>query len=464
MRRFGWLVAGAACPVAYRFYWTHGAINEGFTHDDLMNLYRAVATSWTDLLRDLFAIWRPTPLVRELAYRVLWLRFGFNPWPYHFVCLSLGAANVLLAFTVARSVLKNVWLALAIGWFLAYHGEMSGAYSNTGTIFDLLAAFFYLLALWTAITTVHNGIRLVLLAALTLAALDSKEIAVSLPLAVACLINWRTRLWNLIIVAALTLLTGIYVLGRVLGHGGVADVPSYQPSISIHQFADNFAALLSALGYDMIHWTSAAAVAFLLVPLAGFLIARLWFAVFAWTMFAVSFLPLAFIPTRGLDAAYLPVFWMLLGLAAALKPLIERNRVLSFAVPLFLIAAITAFHVRIGAIPYPQFGVESKNIALAYQGISKSLSTLPPDAHVAILEDEFDPTFPWATVFLAHLASGHEWTIYRPADLKGLSESDRIDGALKITKDGVLTCTQADNSPPNLEQIRSANGFNCAAK
>jgi hypothetical protein len=458
------------CLIVYRYYWLRGAVDEGFTHDDLMNLYRAVTNSWGELVRDLFTIWRPSALVRpmgELAYRVLWLRFGFSPWPYHFVCLTLGAANMLLAFAIGRAVLKNVWLALAIGWFLAYHGEMSGAYSNVGTIFDLLASFFYLLALWIAVGNTKKEIRLALLVAVTLAALDSKEMAVSLPLAIAGVLkgrtSQRTRIWNFITVAMLALMAGVYVLGRVLGHGGVAEVPSYQPSISIAQFAGNFATLLSTLCYDLIHWTPAAALAFFLVPLAVFLIARLWFASFAWMMFVVSFLPLAFIPTRGLDAASLPLFWMLLGLAAGLKPLTERNHAVRVFAPVLLMIAITVWHARIGAAPYPQFGAESNDIRIAYDGISKSLAALPPDAHVAIIEDEFNPTFEWATLFMARLATGHDWTLYRPADLKQLSPSERIDAALKVTPDGVLTCTEPNGAPPNLEQIRSGE-FTCTAR
>jgi hypothetical protein len=65
-------------------------LNEGFTHDDLMNLSKAVITPRADLALDALLVFRQASVYRpagELLYRAVFEAFGFNPPPFHIIRL-----------------------------------------------------------------------------------------------------------------------------------------------------------------------------------------------------------------------------------------------------------------------------------------------------------------------------------------------------------------------------------------
>ncbi|MBI5085341.1 MAG: hypothetical protein HZB13_12180 [Acidobacteria bacterium] len=477
--------AAAFALAAYCWSMISGGMAEGFTHDDLMNAGKAVFTPWRRLLLENLLIWRPSEVIRpfgEIVYRLLWDAFGFNPKPYHLFCLTLVVLNTLMAFCVARRLLGSTSFALMAAWGLAFHGFFWGMYSNAGVVFDILAATVYLatlaLALWRPLSRLGHIARLLLMALGALAALNSKEIAVSLPLAVAAvlaLLHCEERRdgsihpvplkWDLAACGALLLLTIPFAFGRVLGHGGLEQVPDYRLTLTSGRAVENLAAFLSNLCYGRANWTPAGAATAFLLPPALFLALR-WPLPFVASLMAVfSFLPLAFIPPRGLDAAYLPVFWICLALAAALQAALPVTSWTPVA-PLVVVLALVVTHRRIGEVPFPFFREESRSIELAYNGIRAATTDFPPNGAMAIVEDHFEQKFEWATTFMTLLALGRDdLVVLRPRELAAgavLEPPNRsFDLVLRVTRDhGVLRCSGAAGRPLTVPDLR-AGAYGC---
>jgi hypothetical protein len=473
--------AGAALLPVYALIWIGGALSEGFTHDDLMNIQRAVFANRTELARSAVEIWRPSPVFRPagaIAYRALWAWAGFRPVPYHAVCLALFAAAVILLFFVAREVLGSTAFALAAAWACAYHGRLWPLYSNTGTIYDLLANFFYFGALcallWTPRSTRGAIARVALAALCSLAALNSKETAVSLPAALMAAVfltrkadpAGRRRRDNLVCIALVTILTAAWALGRVLAEGGMTSIPGYVLTFSPAHVADNWAGVLSNLIYAERKPGWLAGAAAYAAPLALFALLGWRTAVVAWIMAAVSYLPLAFIPPRGLDASFLTLFWMALAAAAALQAAASRLK-RPQAVAAGAIIFLTLWHASHGPIGFPMFREESESIRKAYHGIAASVRGLPHDGRVVLIEDHFEQRFEWATVFMVLLSTGRDdLFVHRAKELEsgaGLTDGGlRIDVALRVTPKGVLRCRGGDGSQLTLAAIREG-GYACEA-
>lgn len=120
-----------------------------------------------------------------LVYRLLFSLAGLHALPFRIECFSLILLNCFLAYRVAAALsTKEVGaLAALLG---CYNPGYIDIYYNTGTIYDLLCFTFYFLALDLYVrkrqSRAYLGLgRLIALVILFICALNSKEMAVSLP-------------------------------------------------------------------------------------------------------------------------------------------------------------------------------------------------------------------------------------------------------------------------------------------
>jgi hypothetical protein len=164
-----------------------------FTPDDggnLVNMHEYWEHSLGDMARSALRVvtgaYRPLGGVYYLAlYRLA----GFHPLAFRAVALSLMLANLLLAFVLLRRLSGSIEAALLGALLLAHHPGLVWLFYSSGMIYEILCFLFYYLALlfywkWRQEDTVNlNWRRMTLLLALTACALDSKEMAMTLPAA-----------------------------------------------------------------------------------------------------------------------------------------------------------------------------------------------------------------------------------------------------------------------------------------
>ncbi len=124
--------------------------------------------------------------VATLSYYSIYAVAGLNPFWYHLFSLFLHAANVILIYLLAGLILKNRLTALIAAVLFACHPALTEAVDCISYNEDLLAAFFYILALIFYLrlrsTEPNPSIKYYTLSLFFfLLGLFSKEMAITLP-------------------------------------------------------------------------------------------------------------------------------------------------------------------------------------------------------------------------------------------------------------------------------------------
>jgi hypothetical protein len=308
-----------AAVILYFLWFTAGGLSAGIYQDDLMNLWRGWQRPWSDLLLDHFLFFRPTPVYRPLGaffYKTFYGLFGLAPLPYRLFCFALLIANIGLVYRLCLRLTLSPSASLLAAVLHAYHIRCAWIYFSSGICFDILCFFFYFSTLlWYLRIREQAGWRdWLVLAALHVAALNCKEMAVTIPIAIAAY-EWfvrRTRPGAVVWCGVLA--SAAFVFGRVLAPGGVSTSGLYQTSYTAGAALEAYRFYLGEyllLGAGLPGW-------------GAILILALWLAAgwrnpllrVGWVLFAVGMLPIAFIPVRGLDAAYIPLAGIAISLAA----------------------------------------------------------------------------------------------------------------------------------------------------
>lgn len=302
----------------------HSGLAAPFSGDDLMNLHGYLGHTPVSLIVDNLRYWSTSyrPL-GGLFYVVLYNWFGFDPLPFRVACFALLALNLglLWRFTLRLSGTREVaFLALLIA---AYHAWFVDLYYSTGTIYDLLCYSFYLGAfnLYLKARAQRPNLswpQLGTVSALYVCALNSKEMAVSLPALLAVyeviyhgpalrigICRWfRSEGLGVLVTGLLTL---PYVAGKLLGAGSLLQNPAYRLAISPGRYLDTFHLYLNPLLYQDHVFRDPNTVQLLL----GMLTLALWRRsrplLFAWFFLLASLLPVAFIAHYAAFFLYLPM-------------------------------------------------------------------------------------------------------------------------------------------------------------
>ncbi len=407
--------------LAYFSYFCGDSLNVFFAPDDMMNM----GTYWR---------WQPAQLAAAqllpwrgfyrpaggLFYMPLFHWFGLNPAPYHLAILALLFAGAGLLYAIARRLSSEPLIPGLAALFVCYHAGLTNLTYNIAFVYDVLCGFFYLAAFLTYIRFRHLPKAIPLFVALYLCALNSKEMAVTLP-AVLILYEWlfhcspRPRAVRLFLLAAAAL-TLLSLYGKLAGPDALAAQSGYRPEFSparVAAFQTRSLGDLLAQSHP-IGLSAAAAIWFLVTWIAWRRPSPL--LRFCWFWMLVTPLPIEFLEGRGGACLYIPFAGWALFLAVVLlnaarpvalflagEPLLCRlGRNAVFAGVLASAGGLWAYeNQRIKErAQLPAMAAMGANIRAVLAQFDSLRPTVPPGSTVVFLNDPFTE---WDMAFIADL-------------------------------------------------------------
>lgn len=344
---------------AYWLFFTWRGLTAWFTTDDATNLYflhNVLSKPWPTAVFRAFLF--PTSDYRPLGgavYATIYGAFGFHPFPFRLICFVLMAANLVIARKLFHELTESetaAWLGTLI---FCYHAGESDLYFNTGTIYDLLCFPLCLLAVLVYLRMqkqpgVRTGLRMALIACLTVLALNAKEIAFSIPgILIAAEIAFgfnqsngrRNRIATILITGALVAVSAWF---RLNGPAALPVNPLYRPHYSIGFALASLRRYFDELTYSPGFFGTLRFGALVAVA-SGIALAakdrRVWFGL-GW--FCITVAPVLLIAPRAAFVLYLPSAGLALAFAALLDRIARRwmNRPVPGAA---IFAAMTALLV-----------------------------------------------------------------------------------------------------------------------
>src|SRR6266568_2827542 len=321
----------AACIgllLAYFLHFALPALRAGFGEDEMMNLYLYWFPGAFRSIRENFCFWSisyPQRPAGALYYLPLYHFFSLDPLPYRIVQISILAATIPIFFYLARLLSGSRAVGFLVALAMCYHQELANLVFSGSFIYDVLCGFFYFAALTYYVRIREKGValhagQLAIFLALYLCALNSKEMAVSLPVivfiyeALKCprrnvwkqfaLYNWSVAVPALIA----GLMTAIFIYAELTSPYSLAHLEAYRPVFSWQRFTLTNAHFINELLYDS---ASRIGRAVLLAWPVVFLYAfwrrdRLLQLMAFWVV--ITPLPLAFIPSRSAAMYYIVLF------------------------------------------------------------------------------------------------------------------------------------------------------------
>jgi hypothetical protein len=390
------LIGAAIAYYAYFLYFTADGLRSWFSADDLLNLYYYWTHSVSELVRGLLvphdAYYRP---MGGVFYKGIHALFGFTALPFRIAAFALCTANLWLMYRIAMLLSSSKMIAFLVLLLGGTHAAFVSLYYDTGMIYDVLAFFFYYLAFLLYV----RGTPAVVVVLCALAAIRSKEIALTLPAAfLAYDLIWRRRkLRELTALAATTALCLWFVVGRVLADEPLLHHPGYAPHISATTYLQTYGGYAIQLLYRAAPLSNAAMVAMLAGAVALALVSRCKELMWSAAMMIVAPLPIAFIPARNGFAFVVPGLPCFLFVAAALMWIARRPVIQAITVALVGLFVLRE-HAKMFQYPLPiVHDVQNKNRKYQAQLFSV-LPSLKRGATVLMRNDPFstamqDPLF-----------------------------------------------------------------------
>jgi hypothetical protein len=313
--------------VGYFLHFALPSLRGGFGTDEPMNIYFywhpgilrclwANVSFWSDFYRPAGALY----------YLPLYHFFYLNPEPYRIVQVGIVGVSIPIIYWLCRLLTTSRSIAFLGAIVVSYHADLANLVFRGSMIYDALCGLFYFAALAYYIHVREKGtnlrpLQVAIFLLLYICALNSKEMAVTLPL-IALIYevlkcpslgsrklfvrrNWRSAVPPLIA----GVLTAIYIYGKTHGSNSLVTHDVYRPLYSWHTFLASNAEFVSELRFD--HRP---------IPLVALLF--LWAGVFAYAFMRrdralqlMAFwvvlvpLPIAFIhPIRGGACLYVLLF------------------------------------------------------------------------------------------------------------------------------------------------------------
>jgi hypothetical protein len=334
------------CVIAIVAYFLHFALPSlagGFNEDEMTGMYAYWRLGTLKLLWANICFWkgigRPAG---ALYYLPLYHFFSLNPQPYRIVQVSILATSIPILYYLARLLACSRSVAFLAVLALCYHAQLADLVFIGSFIYDVLCGFFYFAALTYYVHIREKGRslrppQLVAFLALYICALNSKEMAVTLPVIVLIYEalrrprfgEWKQfvhRNWRFAVPALIAgLLSVPYIYGKTQGNNALARVTGYHPGYSWHRFTTSNAHFINELFYLIPNH----------VMTQGMLLA-LWAAIFVYAFLrqdrmlqlmafwiVITPLPLAFIPLRGGACLYILLFGWAMIFAKLISDLIR---------------------------------------------------------------------------------------------------------------------------------------------
>jgi hypothetical protein len=407
-------------------YRAHRSLRAEFTHDDLMNCWGAVSQPLATLVADTVVFFRPSAVFRPLGalvYRAAFAVSGFDLRPLRFLVLIVLGLNIFLTYCVARRLTHSREIGIISALVNSYHMNLAVFYYSTGFLYDILCFFFYFSALAYYLRVRQAGRsprahQLLFFCGLYILALDAKELAVSLPVMVTgyellnkpaalrgrALLGW---LWRDFRPAWLSAgMTLAYVVGRVLGPGGLSQVGPYRLTISAMTYLRGAGHYLGDWLYapGFFNWWRTLAIMIALLLVAG--LARSRVLGLCWTLYFAGLLPIVFIPSRGLTAVCIPIVGLVIYVSTLAVLYRDALLRLFFSMswrPLgqaILFAAVAWFMLRVHPDSkqlFINYQPEYKEIREAREQLRSLHPRIPARSRILVAKDPF---------------SGDTWDIY----------------------------------------------------
>lgn len=396
-----------------------------FTEDDLMNMYAAwnspLGRLALGILTPFTSVYRPTGSV---FYRAMYLAVGLNPLPFRIAAYALMLLNIWLLFRLVRALTASTEIALLCALIGSFHKRLFGLLVNGGTIYDILCFTFFCLAFTYYVATRQKhgnvtGWRLAGFCALYSLALNSKEMAASLPpilLAYELIYHpppmrrlgrwFRQRIapWA---AAAMTILA--FRLKTSPG-SSFSRNSDYALTFSIHQYFSTTAPLISQVFFLPENtFTPITAMCLFAAMWAFAITVKSRPLMLAAAIVMLAPLPINFIPYRGFFVMYLPLIGWTLYLGTTL--ILIKDRLATYApwwIPLragtFIATALALFIIQSHDRVWTFDSVDPNMVLIRVlrQDLLKNRSSLPPDAKVLLLNDPFPPDS-WNTLYMVRL-------------------------------------------------------------
>ena len=298
-----------------------------FSLDDLMNLYAAWTRPATDAIKGnilfFLGLYRP---MGAAFYLALYAVAGFDPLPFRIACYFLMALNLYLCYCLAKRLTGSREVGLLATLIACYHARFADLYYSTGTVYDLLCfTFFYGAFLYYVRIRQDDEVlkvrQIVACCALYVAALNSKEMAVTLPIFIAAYewfyhrpVTLRLAIERMRTAIVMTVITILSIAGKAIGPEPMTTNPEYRPSVSLRHYVEAFQNYSGKLFYKEEWFTPAIGVALLLALLMTAWVWKSPYLRLSWIIIALGILPVAFITPRGGFVLYIPMFgWALFG-------------------------------------------------------------------------------------------------------------------------------------------------------
>lgn len=373
-----------ALLAALWFWFAGGAIGAHFSTDDSNNLFTYWTMGWAGLLKAnlLFfsGAYRP---MGGVVYYGLYSLFGLDITPFRVTCLALILVNGWLLYRVAGEVLQDRYAAAAATALGSVHPALWLIYYSNGTLFDILCYVFYLAAL---LVYMRDG-RPVWVLLLFAAALNSKEMAVTLPL-VCALWDWRRKK----LLAAMALMTAAYAVGKA--SSSLAAAAAYHPVVTWDRYLETSRSLVGHI--TGLPFSSAMVLALYGLMTAHMLASRSRPLATAWAIAILGFLPLNFITPREPFVVYLPLCGWTLYLVASMCQAKLSGRWLTIAA----LALVVASCARSKSGQIDVIGAQQPMWNLL-QSLRAANFQPPPNSCVLLTADPFYPD--WDTYFVGKL-------------------------------------------------------------
>jgi len=402
----------SATPIALVTGWflflIRRAFHEGFNVDDITNLCVAFIRGFGTLARGSVFFW--TGSIRplgELFYLSIYQFAGYYHVPFRWATFAFLILNLVLLYIIFRRIAPTVGFAILAVVIACYNGDMSDMYMSTGTIYDTLCLTFMLLAL---LCVMRERPRWLLAALCTVAAVDSKEMGVSVPailLAYELILRQKPRFAAVISTGVVSL---VFLLSRLAVKNDLSAMPAYQLTVTWQRYLETTRIYLNDLLFRG-HMRDGTAIAVLLCALLLAAALRNRLMLFGWFYYVLALAPMSFATPRAGYAIYIPFAGAALYAAALFYVLRDRAlarwNLIGPALTGIAICAAGANQYRqahflaAGELDHP--GGQGTVRAVA-DGIGALAPTMPRGAHLLLINDPFidDAELPHSTLRLRY--------------------------------------------------------------
>jgi hypothetical protein len=473
-------LAGALLVLLYFCYFVLPSLGTRFRNDDALNIYYYWSRGFWALIQGIVLFF--TTYYRPMGgvyFYSLYEIFGLDPLPYHVVVSILFLINVILVYRCATLLSGSKIIGGLCSILMTYHANMALLLYAPAFVFDVLCFTFYFAAFFFYLRIRCSGRELnarqiLIFVLFYITALESKEMAVSLPVMVLayemlwhtpghsgrCILRWL-RTTGLPTLAA-GIITVWFIIGKSIGDEALGKNPAYQATITFERFFESNVRYVKAIFYLKPEgWFNEQWLLIVWALLAYVAISRrsdhLKFSVI---MILIAPLPIAFLPDRGGAMLYIPCFAWALVLATFIETVCDsvsreplfRRLPLNLAKALPLLLAVgwiwhqTDFKHERTKYSLPFIGRE---FSLVKEQLTALLPKVKPGTQIVFYNDIFQD---WDAKFIAELLYKDRSVNVRLNDKTPLSRSelDRADYVLAFEQEKLVILKRPgeDFKPP----------------